>query len=141
MKPEDKELLLQDLCGRLPYDVKISYRCNHIHILKAIHKSGLIVIDDTITNIITTTDIENINPYLFPLSSMTEEQLYEITELFGGEIDFSSPGVIELSTFYRNKLGCVEMLAIIKWFLKNHFDIWGLIPKGLASDATELNIY
>ena len=143
MKPEDKELLLQDLCARLPYGVKIQTPTNcwtsekDTCELKEIFKGddGLFRIGDVGAL------IEYSKPYLFPLSSMTEEQLYEITELFGGEIDFSSPGVIELSTFYRNKLGCREMLSIIKWFLKNHFDIWGLIPKSLAIDATGLNVY
>lgn len=140
MTPEQKELLLKDLCARLPYGVKLSYGCNHIHILKAIHKSGLIVIDDTITNITTTTDVENIMPYLFPLSSMTEEQLYELREMFGFEIEFGD-GFIELSTFYNGRLGYLEMDALFEWFDRNHFDYRGLIPLGLANDAVGLNIY
>lgn len=140
MTQEDKNILLQDLCARLPYGVKICYEA----VIQFPEGEVLESIDIT-TNIVSSksvvADFEDVKPYLFPMSSMTEEQLYEITELFDGEIDFSSPGVIELSTFYRNKLGCVEMLSIVEWFLKNHFDIRGLIPKGLAIDATGLNIY
>lgn len=34
-----------------------------------------------------------------------------------------------------------DWLALIDWFNKNHFDYRGLIEKGLAIDATGLNIY
>lgn len=123
MTQEQKELLIKDLCARLPYGVKLSYGCNHIHILKAIHKSGLIVIDDTITNITTTTDVENIMPYLFPLSSMTDEQYKTYWELeHSGNMEHLS-------------------LPALDWLNENNFDYRGLIEKGLAIDATNLNIY
>ena len=69
---------------------------------------------------------------------MTEEQLYELRELFGFEIEFFN-GFIKLSS--RSTLEYLEMVAIVEWFYKNHFDINGLIPMGLALDATNLNIY
>ena len=64
-------------------------------------------------------------PYLFPLSSMTEEQKKEyqyITERWMYDSSYS----ISDST---------------DWLNKNHFDYRGLIKKGLAIDATGLNIY
>ena len=35
----------------------------------------------------------------------------------------------------------LEILALLEWFHKNHFDIYGLIPVRLVIDATNLNIY
>ena len=125
----DKDLLLKDLCARLPYDVKLSYRCNHIHVLKGIHKSGLVIINDIVTNVITTTDVENIAQYLFPLSSMTEKKKEEYCQL-QQKIIYNSKEVV-------NK----DITEYINWCYKNHLDINDLIPKGLAIDATGKNIY
>ena len=60
-------------------------------------------------------------PYLFPLSSMTEEQKKE--------------WLYTLSSDYHITYDTVD------WCNKNHFDYRGLIEKGLAIDATGLNIY
>ena len=125
MTQEHKELLLKDLCSRLPYDVKLSYRCNHTHILRAIHKSGLIVINDIAINNTTTTDVENIKPMLFPLSSMTEEQKKEWRSLMKCDLY----GIL------------YPTIKSFDYLYKNHFDYRGLIPMGLAKDATGLNIY
>lgn len=104
MKQEAKELLLRDLCSRLPYDVILNC-CNSIgERLIAIDKKGLINYDY---------DIEEVKPYLFPLSSMTEEQYTEFCSINDS----------------------------IDWLNKNHFDYHGLISRGLAIDATGLNIY
>jgi hypothetical protein len=113
---ENNEILLEDLCSRLPYGVKLSHKYkNHIHILSGISKGGMIVTTDAVTNEITTTDIENVKPYLFPLSSMTEEQW--------------------------NDAPIVNLTEFINWLIENRFDINGLIDMGLAIDATGKNIY
>ena len=140
MKQEDKELLLQDLCARLPYGVKM----NHIADMEN-NPTTLVGIAKTMITLESpagygTSDIEDYIPYLFPLSSMTEEQLYELREMFGFEIEFFS-GFIELSTFHHNHLGYLGMVSIFEWFNKNHFDYRRLIAKGLAIDCTNLNIY
>lgn len=77
-----------------------------------------------------------IKPYLFPLSSMTEEQREEIED----KLTFpnkSDGGWIEI--LYNNKY------EIPFWFVdfcnKNHLDYRGLIEKSLALDTTGLNIY
>lgn len=139
MTQEEKELLLKDLCGRLPHSVKISVpelwtSEKKIEVLNEIFKGddGLYRVNDN--GII----VEYVKPYLFPLSSMTAEQLYELRELFGFEIEFLN-GFIDLSS--RSTLEYLEMIAIIEWFNKNHFDYRGLIPMGLAIDCTNLNIY
>lgn len=119
MTQEDKELLLIDLCARLPYGVKV--KTNNINVLKlgAHTRVGEYVYDV----------IEPCKPYLFPLSSMTEEQKIEY-------------GYLHSIIFSCFEDGLCEALAKLQdWFNKNHFDYRGLIPMGLAIDATGLNIY
>ena len=123
MTQEDKELLLKDLCARLPYGVKIELTWwvmdegTYINAtLEPDHIEQLINNEDRITEI---------KPYLFPLSSMTEEQKKEyqyITERWMYDSSYSISDSID-------------------WLNKNHFDYRGLIPMGLSIDATNLNIY
>ena len=123
MPQEYKELLLTDLCARLPYGVKFlreswNYEWDQelsvIEVLEDIDKHGYI-------NRTKVYNVEDIKPYLFPLSSMTEEQEKE--------------WLYTLSSDYHITYDTVD------WLNKNHFDYRGLIPMGLAIDATGLNIY
>lgn len=142
MKQEDKELLLKDISVRLPYKTLISingekYRMEEI-------RNALIGID-TYKITVDGCDIEDwdIKPYLFPLSSMTEEQW----------MDTPYANLNRNFTFDSFKCGCstlafqtyeVDMRYVvdfINWCYKNHFDVNGLIPMGLAIDATGMNIY
>ena len=138
MTQEDKELLLKDLCSRLPYGVKVE--SIFINPDTKEHKLCGIEIFDATSLLMVRDKIGEFKPYLFPLSSMTEEQLYELREMFGFEIEFRD-GLIEVSTFHHNSLGYLEMDAMFEWFNRNQFDYRGLIEKGLAIDATNLNIY
>lgn len=123
MKNEDRQLLLQDLCARLPYKVKASYygaeeECETWDEVESITTDGYVDIGQY------SLPIECIKPYLFPLSSMTEEQEEEYNKLNCYE------------------LGCFPHLEeALDYLIENHFDYRGLIPKGLAIDATGLNIY
>ena len=125
MKQEDKELLLRDLCGRLPYGVA----CKDIYI----NVSGRLDEISTRYNMCRLSDIygeletcyiSNCRPYLFPLSSMTEEQKEEFDRLYTYDALIVEP-----------------QWKLIDFCNKHHLDYRGLIPKGLASDATGLNIY
>ena len=126
MTQEHNELLLIDICARLPYKVKISIpelanNKEQVETLNEIFngKDNLYHVNDS--GIL----IEYIKPYLFPLSSMTNEQKHEyqyITERWMYDSSYS----ISDST---------------DWLNKNHFDYRGLIESGLAIDATNLNIY
>ena len=127
MTQEHKELLLKDLCARLPYGVKFMYNKN-IYTTKGL---DLIVTDEgdweyaVTAKDIAPIEINFIKPYLFPLSSMTEEQKNEyqhITERWMYDSSYSISDSID-------------------WLNKNHFDYRGLIEKGLAIDTTVLNIY
>ena len=115
MTQEDKELLIKDLCARLPYGVKVNITSKE-------SKNRIVhLTTDNICNLTSDWWIE-CKPYLFPLSSMTEEQRNEYHELLYDPIHG-----INIDYF--------------DWCHKNHLDCRGLIPKGLAIDATGLNVY
>ena len=115
MEQEDKNILLRDLCGRLPYGVKV--KIGDIHILRLGTHTR---VGEYVTDV-----IEPCKPYLFPLSSMTEEQKRDyqyITERWMNDPTYTISDSFD-------------------WLHKNHFDYRNLINKNLALDCTNLNIY
>ena len=133
-----KELLIKDLSSRLPYGVKIELTWWGMGegaytntTLEPDHIEQLLKDEDG--------DIE-IKPYLFPLSSMTDKDLIKFLQIKGMNLNSD-----ELKTFRRGTTVIVSTLPSysrhIDWLNKNHFDYRGLIEKGLAIDATGLNIY
>ena len=75
MIQDNKDILLKDLCARLPYGVKYMDILNpdeHPSTLQSIDNCGLVMANDGVSH-----EIENVKPYLFPMSSMTEEQKEE----------------------------------------------------------------
>ena len=84
-------------------------------------------------------NVSKIKPYLFPLSSMTQEQQKEANVFDDMDIKILSKN---LGENYRNKTNIpTPTYNYIDWLIENHFDYRGLIPKGLAIDATGKNIY
>ena len=130
MTREDKELLLKDLCARLPYGVKVE--SVFINPDTKEHKSCGIEVFNATSLLMIRDGLGEFKPYLFPLSSMTEKQKYEYDELIHLNNIKAIEGVI-------TNTDCSA--AEIDWCNKNQFDYRGLIPKGLAIDATGLNIY
>lgn len=136
MKQEEKELLLQDLCSRLKYEVKVNINPEYLSegLIKAGYDKPLVVYGITADGSISFTldkflmeysmPILSIKPYLFPLSSMTPKQKAELTMLVVGVEDIFKAFLIEVEFYHQY-----------------HIDYRGLIPKGLAIDATGLNIY
>ncbi len=122
----EKELLIRDLCSRLPYGVILNC-CNMVgEKLTAIDENGLINHDY---------DIDEVKPCLFPMSSMTDKQKEELKYLCNwGNDRWSGLVVIQENEFCMNT-------KIIDWLNKNHFDFRNLIGRGLAIDATGFNIY
>ena len=142
MTPKEKDLLLRDLCARLPYGLKV--KCEKYSFPVTILYGGNI--DEV--KFIETGGIENIcaiKPYLFPLSSMTEEQEKEILKRY--KIHTYYGLCIEITNHSEgywdddNSCNLQDYLWLVDWFNKNHFDYRGLIEKSLALDATGLNIY
>ena len=138
MTKEDKMLLIKDLSSRLPYAVHVQHISGVsgiLHDISIFHKydendniyDAICYIDflgdeDNIT-------IEHFKPYLFPLSSMTEEEQRTLDSMCNG---------VEMVS----RLSGLKMFdKAFNWLNENHFDYRGLIEKGLAIDATGLNIY
>lgn len=134
MKQEQKELLLKDLCARLPYKLVCEVKYKE----EGKYKTSNMVLSGVFTNEAYFTSKEgsiystDYKPYLFPLSSMSEEQGKELEEI--------------CPEFYSLICGNGDIYVSVDirgfdWLNKNHFDYRGLIEKGLAIDATGLNIY
>ena len=122
-----KDLLLKDLCARLPYGVKVSTPDDVSRTITRMNiDRNLIEVGNYIDDVYVLSDIK---PYLFPLSSMSEEQKEEYCQL-QQRIIYNSKGIVN-----------EDITEYINWCYENHLDINGLIPKGLAIDCTNLNIY
>lgn len=122
---------IKDLCSRLPYGVIVDTPKGKGH---ACDINFTIFGAEIGVNINTTVrdtfSINDVKPYLRPMSSMTEEQYDQLY------ID---------SRVKNDSIDILDALAndmdAIDWLNKNHFDYRGLIEKGLAIDATRLNVY
>lgn len=133
MTPEEKQLLLRDLSGRLPYGVKIT--C---------FKNGALtpyLIDFRDSTIHATSDfsgtyikvqLEDCKIYLRPMSSMTEEEKEEFESLVFtydfGNVQFPIEHVIMYWDSFEE---------VLDWLNAHHIDYRGLIEKGLALEAPE----
>lgn len=151
MTQEDKELLLKDLCARLPYGVKVKvfnedvwlYNCEEGFVVgkESINDDCFIIQCNNYSYVLSYDDFK---PYLLPLSSMTEEQRKEFLSVTGYETREEDCGR-HTETYYYDMVGHEHMFypnsEAIDYCNKNHFDYRGLIPKGLAIDATGKNIY
>ena len=151
MTQEERMLLIKDLSARLPYAVTVEHTSGFRGTLHDITVYHMYDENDNVYDAICYTDffgdeddiyIEYFKPYLFPLSSMTEEQKNECFKGTPLEID-KYGGIAVKDDLYGGSLYTdLEIyLEVIVWLLKNHFDYLGLIPMGLANDATGLNIY
>lgn len=138
MTQVEKEILLRDLCMRLPHRVVMATGygkglLTSIRVNDSNEKLGINV-DPALTRLF---NVNEVKPYLFPLSSMTEEQKADCP------IDETNLNII------ISNLGCYGIIEIpwrlsflfVDWCNKNHFDYRGLIPLNLANDATGKNIY
>ena len=120
---EEKDLLLKDLCARLPYGVKI--KLIRWDIDEGMYINTTLEPNDIERLLNSEEGDTEIKPYLFPLSSITKEQKKEYHSIIEKWMYDSSYSISDITD----------------WLNKNHFDYRGLIEKGLAIDATGLNIY
>jgi hypothetical protein len=159
MTQKEKDLLLQDLCARLPYGVKfVSFSQsmkNHSEpvTLRQIYyhnecDANNIEGDNDISTI-----IEFVKPYLRPLSSMTNEEIKDLEKYTHYSFTYN-PGDVEIrniqyqaydgisfdtfvkATFNMPVSSC-SCVRLIKWLNSHHFDYCGLIERGLALEAPE----
>ena len=115
---KQKELLLKDLCARLPYGVIVLCDTDHRHKfveeLTPMHIFNFYQFDT--------------KPYLRPMSSMTEEERKEKLSFFQ---------IVELNSGLTPLLSALKSFEYIDWLNAHHFDYRGLIPMGLALEAPE----
>ena len=158
MIQEDKELLLKDICGRLPYrvigrcEIDASYDTSFGSVFQT-HKfdaevygikENLLLVTPLIEDndeqtyaeeeVADGVPILDFTPYLFPMSSMTRKQKKEYEKVCELDTEILSKHPMDGTPFpvlYNSQ----------DWLNRNHFDYRGLIPMNLAIDATNLNIY
>ena len=122
MTLEDRELLLKDLSGRLPYGVKVldnSHKNYGVSKLINIGIDGSMLIDNEANDTQYYPIIDETKPYLRPISSMTGEELDKYEELeWDGDFEHLS-------------------LPLLDWLNKKMFDYRDLIRKGLALAAPD----
>ena len=156
MKQEDKILLVKDLCSRLPYGVRVCHLASEfsgvLHNISVLHMyEGNSDSDkyDSIVDYVADIDffgdgypyeVEEFKPYLFPLSSISSEQLKEVSEILGKDVEIFD-NYLNIVEHTRTTFSYLELDALFDWFNKNHFDYRNLIEKGLSIDCTNLNIY
>ena len=112
MTQEQKELLLKDLCARLPYGVKVD-----INFYDTTKELSCDLIRDLFLG------EKCLRPYLRPMSSMTEEEQFQLGKLLGA------------TSFNLLKGEYSSLKELLEYSYKNHIDLFGLIPMGLALEA------
>ena len=132
MKKEEKQLLLKDLCARLPYGVKVQDELGRINKL-VIGNADLIRLYYDDFSIYSEKSLSL--PYLRPMSSMTEEERKEIGNLI--KENRPNPYGIINNKGIDNLLFSVSVTSgvLVDWLNAHHLDFRGLIEKGLALEA------
>ena len=154
MTRKEKDLLLKDLCARLPYGIKGNFlnsdgSLSHDPLLRKVTITySCLVTADGNEGMVLNGDLK---PYLFPMSSMTKAQKKKYYSL-ADDVTIK-PGE---NCHFGIKIHCIKLgisdnpheglwddvdVDALDWLHKNHFDYRGLIEKGLAIDATGKNIY
>ena len=122
MTQEEKQLLLVDLCARLPYDTIISVNNGKYREDVKLHPHYIFDWD---------ADRWDAKPYLRPMSSMTADEKQIMDNLWkdNNKLVFADPGEIRRYRFYD--------ISVVDFLNSNHFDYRGLIQMGLALEAKE----
>lgn len=124
MTTEDKDILIKDLSSRLPYGVKVNNEIQGDFTIYGICENFVYGRSESCHIDFA---VEKIKPYLYPISSMTKAQKKEYAHLLT----------------YTSNVDIIQITgeSTYDWLNKNMFDWRGLIPKGLAKDATGLKLY
>ena len=136
MLQEDKELLLRDLCARLPYSVCVQDEYGEIDYVNYndVHFANYF---DSILN-------GKVKPYLRPMSSMTEEEFNKLKEYSGlkyDQLDLASfqNGTYKCLDFYLSEVPSAVVIKVFDWLNRYHFDYRNLIQMSLAIAVTKEN--
>jgi len=122
MNEEEKDLLLKDICARLPYnDLLVRYNGYDYNII-SIGFGRVTLVKPFMSFTGPSPLIEEVKPYLRPMSSMTEEEKKKWHRLIVDTQDVEGQSATTL---------------VNDWYLSKNFDVRGLIEKGLALEAPE----
>lgn len=148
MNKEDKALLVKDLCARIPYAVEVEFANGFrgvLHNIEVIHlyndDNETDYVDDYLASIDFFGDgdkfsIEDFKPCLIPFGSMTEAQKEEYHYIVNYISSDDTENWREGEFIYVDAIN-----QLLHFYYTNHIDFNGLIPKSLAVDATDKNIY
>lgn len=141
MNRAEKYLVIDDISGRIPHGVVCKTDWGN-KTLKGIQYDNV----NTLlyfgvcnsTNKVIETYVSEVKPYLLPMTSMTEEKRKYINDRWGINENFDFEFDANWGDYY---IEVEDAAGLFDWLNRNHYDYRGLIPKGLALDATGLNIY
>ena len=140
---QGKQLLLMDLCARLPYGVMCDMGLKHPLQLQRI------LVDKLDGNLLDFYEdgndyqvyLSEVKPYLRPMSSMTKEESIELQTILN---DWWNKELFTLTEepmieYALSSINYTLNPTLFDWLNKKHFDYRGLIKKGLAIKVTEEN--
>ena len=140
MTQEDKELLLKDLSARLPYfGLMVQYKGEDFNIID-IGFGRVTLVKPFMSSTSGSPLIEEIKPYLRPMSSMTEEEFEKLKEYSGlkyEQLDLASyqNGTYKCLDFYLSEIPSYVVILVFDWLNIHHFDYRDLIEQNLAIEA------
>ena len=141
MTQEDKELLLKDFCDRLPYfENRVQYDGKD-YVVTGYGHGRVSLLPGVFSSAVGPCPlIEEVKPYLRPMSSMTKEELKELNDKYGSIAYFfiQEPPYYHGLQAQHSDIGSIELSEfseIYDWLNAHHFDYRGLIEKGLALEA------
>ena len=141
MTQEDKELLLKDICGRLPYGVIVAATnlAAPFGVVSGVSTKNKVTVETKHADIVF--ECTEVKPYLRPMSNMTEEEWEElncigyIVPLYDGCFGVDMRVYCKNSQPHYRRFS--EFSTIEDWLNAHHFDYRGLIEKGLALEAPD----
>ena len=132
MTQKEKQLLLKDICNRLPYDIFVQ-----VYYFGREKKEELTSYN---FHLFMHGEVD-ILPYLRPLSSMTEEESAELSNIISEWFDKELFYLTEepFLEYALSKINYSISPLLFDWLNAHHFDYRGLISKGLAIAVTKEN--
>ena len=136
MTQKEKQLLLKDLCGRLPYHVRVK-----VWLKDGTTEEGFFDFEhnygDVMMDFFFYDKLKDLKPYLRPMSSMTEEESAELSNIISEWFDKELFYLTEepFLEYALSRINHSISPKLFDWLNKNMFDYRGLIPMGLALEA------